>query len=263
MRAGMSSLDVPRVTYVVAFLLFATGIGHVLRSYNLLRSPLSVGIPSVPGYEFAGTCTTLADFSMPNCTFHFGGLVKHGIHAVGMLRRGCDNTSKQRITSQILRVDNIMRFANNTATYHLLPVRGQASWHKSVYNHVCNKVTKKGARRKYDIDCTRGDESFRLRQTDFQESGPSMNPNKLREFVVVARPKNIIFYDYLQLEKLTAPICHSSVEQHSIEINSADAQGYEDYYTKRNIKPWSRSDFWDDMHTYLSSTTGCLHYRVL
>lgn len=32
MRAGMSSLDVPRVTYVVAFLLFATGIGHVLVS---------------------------------------------------------------------------------------------------------------------------------------------------------------------------------------------------------------------------------------
>jgi len=31
-RTGMSSLDVPRVPYVVAFLLFATGIGHVLVS---------------------------------------------------------------------------------------------------------------------------------------------------------------------------------------------------------------------------------------
>lgn len=26
---------------------------------------------------------------------------------------------------------------------------------------------------------------------------------------------------------------------------------------------WSRSDFWDDMYTYMSSTTGCLHYRVI
>ena len=43
---GMLSLDVPRVTYVVAFLLFATGIGHALvtgeaKSHikNLIYSP--------------------------------------------------------------------------------------------------------------------------------------------------------------------------------------------------------------------------------
>ena len=46
MRTGILSLDVPRVTYVVAFLLFATAIGHVLVSgeakshiKNLLYSP--------------------------------------------------------------------------------------------------------------------------------------------------------------------------------------------------------------------------------
>jgi len=257
----MSTLDITKTIFVVSLLLSYTAIRPVIISYNL-QSPLSVGIPNVPGYEFAGTCTTLADSHLgENATFHFGGLVKHGIHAIGVLSRGCDE--KQRISGNILRDDSIMGFANTTATYHLLPVRGQASWHKSVYNHVCNKDLKEGMRKQKDIDCTRGDESFRLRLTDFAESGPSMNPNKLREFVVLARPKNIIFYDYLQLEELTAPLCHSSIDPHSVKINSADAQGYEDFYTKWNIKPWSRSDFWDDMYTYMSSTTGCLHYRVL
>ena len=32
MRAGVSSLEIPRTTYVVSFLLFATAIGHVLVS---------------------------------------------------------------------------------------------------------------------------------------------------------------------------------------------------------------------------------------
>ena len=48
-RTGMLSLNMPRVTYVVAFLLFATGIGHVLVSgeasshiKSMLYSPVTV-----------------------------------------------------------------------------------------------------------------------------------------------------------------------------------------------------------------------------
>mmetsp|Transcript_1627 Transcript_1627/g.6491 ORF Transcript_1627/g.6491 Transcript_1627/m.6491 type:complete len:433 (+) Transcript_1627:76-1374(+) len=70
-RTGMSSLDVPRVTYVVAFLLFATGIGHVLVSGEAKSHIKNL----IPYYAFHGYGVSPVLLPVKSCDFQSTELI--------------------------------------------------------------------------------------------------------------------------------------------------------------------------------------------
>lgn len=219
---------------------------------------------AVPGYAFAGTCETLSDPQFGNTsTFHLGAFVKHGVNAFGFARHACKDNHRIFFQNGALKLDGVPSFMSVPTDYKVLPVRGQASWHKSAYNHLCNKVAQAGWRTRRRIDCETMDMSLYFQMLDEQEVKVNVDPNRVRASVVSHRPKHIVFYDYLILEKLIEPLCKNlKIRTSSAEINSAAGQGYIDYFSQWKVAPWTKSDFWDKMYDDLRRTNGCLHYVV-
>jgi hypothetical protein len=238
------------------------------RARNPLASQESV---ELAGFRLMGACR-LDDPEFAGGSFVFGALVKHGTNSMFYLSRKCKSKrlhfwghgedARALLIGQ--RLHDLLEEARGQ--YLVLPVRGQASFHKSVYNHVCNKVNgeKEFARARHHIDCNARDEFFHLRSLDFQEMALKCNPNLIRDVVVAAKPEHLIFIDYKALQNLTDPFCRGTLSaiEGSVQMNDAAAQNYTDYYSKWNVVPWSFSQQWDAMYDQLQQVS-CLHYARL
>jgi hypothetical protein len=229
--------------------------------YEIARDKMR---PLLPGYRFAGVCTTLADGKFQNSTFRFVPLVKHGIHAQGLLKRTCSSNRFRlawppgQSSKSIQKVDSF-----SEQVVYVVPVRGQMSFQKSVFNHVCNKQTaaKRQMRKRYGIDCQY--HSWNLFSIRADEMRPEADPNWLRDLLVSRRPKNLVFYDYLKLGQLTDPLCRNKFDWAGTkQINSAEAQGYKDYWSALgNASAFSINQRWDNMYKKLQAYS-CMIYHT-
>ena len=206
--------------------------------------------------------------------------MKHGVHTQFWLRENgrcrkdrvafvlpvmdLDREQLQQFESRShTRALSVPEFVGHPHTYKALPVRGQLSYFKSLYNYVCNDHTKAAGRALRGINCSKRNEFAHLQSIGFQEMATYVNPNRIRDLVVQAGPKHLLFYDYAALGDLIAPFCENGLENAGVaQMNSASAQGYEDFWDAQNVSTWhaGSSKFWDDMSVQLKRDK-CLHFE--
>ena len=217
-----------------------------------------------PGYHPPRACK-LDGAEFANASFVFAALVKHGVHSQSWLHNNgrCRKDRLAFVPALSTGKSSVPAFVRHPHTHKVLPVRGQLSFFKSVYNHVCNKKLKAGLRAKNGINCSKQNEFAHLQSIEFQEMSSNRDPNRIRDLVVQAGPKHLLFYDYAALGNLTAPFCENGLENMTgEEMNSASDQEYVDHWGAQNVSTWRAglSKFWDDMSMQLKRYQ-CLHFE--
>ena len=243
---------------------FSLGATLFLFSFLLASGDLrSDPPPELPGFKFVGACR-LSDARFTNGSFALAPFVKHGVHSMGMRRSHGGCNERLQFEGNVLTTgkESLHNFAHRPQKYKVLPVRGQVSYHVSIYNHICNKAEKSERRIQEHINCSHRNEAFHMRNLGFEEMRPLYDPNLIRDMIVDIKPEHLLFYDYKALGPLTDPFCKKPLLQGSIEMNDAAAQNYVDYWKLHHVRPWSISELWETMYMQLEKYS-CLHYERL
>ena len=252
---------------VIALIGFCKGEGAILDSTAPDHLTTAAKHLNFPGYRPPRACK-LDGLEFATGAFVFESLVKHGVHAQSWLKNKGRCREDRLEFAGVLEAHEVDKFVGHRRKYKVLPVRGQLSYFKSLYNHVCNKMTpeKVAARANHGVNCSRRDEFARLQSIGFEEMNECYDPNRIRDRVVEAGPEHLLFYDYAALGDLTDPFCENSLNDTvgTIGINSGTAQGYEDYWEAQSVSTWRAglSKFWDDMYVQLQRHK-CLYFEKM
>lgn len=225
--------------------------------------------PKLPGYTFAGACK-LDDAKFASGSFLFANIVKHGCHAQKYLQHHCHNERLVFRGGSPLKWQTVHEFVSSKERYKVVPVREHLSFYKSLYNHICNKKSKIKikVRTRYSIDCSKRNELPSMASNNVAEMADAWsNIDRIKELIVLARPKHLMFIDYKALGQLTDPLCKESLTKLSgIHMNSAVAQGYTDYWSAYNVSEFYPTmpvaHIWDDIYPQLERDL-CLHFEAL
>ena len=151
--------------------------------------------------------------------------------------------------------------------HKILPVRGQASFYKSAFNHVCNKKTKakNNFRSHFDIDCTREGELGKLLSLNTAEISWTKSPFIMKEIIMQSREvKSVMLMDYTCLTDVVNSVCDANMKQYDElsgkQSNSAAGQNYTDFWSMHDYAPLLPFDpFWDTVYANLTETC-CLEF---
>ena len=168
----------------------------------------------------------------------------------------------QRVDPSIKTHTSTRHFLDHTrAENHIiLAVRGQASFYKSAFNHVCNKDTSelRSWRQRRDVDCRRKGEFVRLLRLNEMELSLRNSPFLMKEALMLApQVRRLMLVDYACLPRAILTLCGAPIgeDDNSIAIaNSAEKQGYTDFWSNHNYTHFAPfSPAWDDIYERLSA----------
>ena len=132
----------------------------------------------------------------------------------------------------------------------MLAVRGQASFYRSAFNHVCNKKTKTKEewRKQRDINCSRIEEFVKVVYLGEKELAINNNPYLAKEVIMRStRIKRLMLVDYKCIPKIVNSLCDSpmiSYENMSgTDSNSAIGQNYTDFWSLHDYAPFAPTHF--------------------
>ena len=186
---------------------------------------------------------------------------KHGTHVSYGIPKDC--MKKIQVNSE----EKVAEFIHSESDHKILPVRGQASFYKSAFNHVCNKKTKakNNFREHFDIDCTREGELGKLLSLNMEEISRKKSPFIMKEIIMQSREvRSVMLMDYTCLTDVVNSVCDASMQQYDElsgkQSNSALGQNYTDFWSMHNYPPLLPFDpFWDDVYANLTETC-CLEF---
>lgn len=246
-----------------------------IETRNLRVNSESYIIPG--GFEVTGTCD-LHKLVEEEKIAHLGMFVKHGLHTTNrkFFPEDCPNLMRNSLTSGHVDKEEVTWYPSQnvhafirTKRPKLLAVRNRASFYKSAFNHVCNKMTKYKIdwRQNNNIDCSRKGEFDRIMKMDEQELALRFSPFLLKSKIMKSwKVRQIMLVDYTCISQVVSIFCgDDGVNDEIMEkigTNSAESQHYVDFWSMHNnTLPANRyGQFWDQISDKLSETC-CLDLR--
>lgn len=264
---------------LVELLIFATSWGRANNGANPRMKYLKeeTSLPPIPGgFKLRGECDLLA-IKEQNVTIDLGVLPKHGVHSSNMIPRSCKysrNSTSRGHKQHGVKVrrygygENSLEFGQIITSgneHKILPVRSQASFFRSAFNHVCNKNSGRKIqwRKMNNVDCTKEGELVRLLNLNEQEISSFSFLRK--EIVMQSREvRSVMLIDYKCLPKVVNSLCDEHMMSYENmtgdESNSAEGQNYTDYWAMHNFTPFTPfNPFWDAVYERLEDVC-CLEF---
>jgi len=224
--------------------------------------------PIPGGFKLKGVCN-LHNIKEQKAIVDYVGYVKHGLHSSSIIPQSCMyGSTSGGVTQdgvQLIRHKgwkNINEIIESGNKNKILPVRSQASFYKSAFNHVCNKHAKRDWRRKNHVNCTDKEALVKLLQLNQQEISSQFSPYLSKEILMKSsNVRSIMLIDFKCLPKVVNSLCDEHMLSYEnmtgTESNSAEGQNYTDFWAMHNYTPFT--PFWDIVYKRLEKVC-CLDF---